>query len=255
MEKENTKKSQTKKSQTKKETEKKKSLESNKETQNKSATKTKETKNMGTKEQVSSKKEKKELKSLEVESEKLEEMEIKDIEIEEEITTKNDEKKKIKTSDLILIIALIVVVILGFVFMQGKKVEPSYELPLTLTGEAGLHELSYSEYQEKIDNNESFVVIIERTTCSHCVNFMPVAKAFAKDNNVPMYYVDTDTFSDEDWGGFEKSNTFLKKNSGNWGTPTTVVLAGNEAVDYIEGETTSEELLELYNEYFDNDTE
>ena len=196
-------------------------------------------------------------KEIEITSDydEIEELEPMDnIEVEEDI----DEiasKKKVKKSDLILIIALIIVVILGFVFMQGKKVEPSYELPLTLTGEAGLHELSYAEYQEKIDNNESFVVIIERATCSHCVNFMPVAEAFAKDNNVPMYYVDTDTFSDEDWEGFEKSNTFLKKNSGNWGTPTTVVLAGNEAVDYIEGETTSDNLLELYNEYFDNDTE
>ena len=34
-------------------------------------------------------------------------------------------------------------------------------------------------------------------------------------------------------------------------TPTTVVLAGREAVDYIEGSTTAENLVELYDKYFE----
>lgn len=156
-----------------------------------------------------------------------------------------------KKKDIGLIIGLVVVVVLGFFIMRGEKVEPSYTLPLTLNGEGGLHQLTYSEYKEKIDNNESFVFIVERATCSHCVNFMPVAEKFAKDNNLPMYYVDTDTFNESDWSEFEKSNSFFKKNSNSWGTPTTIVLAGREAVDYIEGETTSENLKKLYEDYFD----
>lgn len=160
-----------------------------------------------------------------------------------------------KKKDMILICALVVVVIIGCFVMKGEKAKPSYTLPLTLTGEGGLHELSYAEYQEKIDNKESFVVILERATCSHCVNFMPVAEKFASDKNLPMYYVDTDTFSEEDWENFSVSNSFLKKNSNSWGTPTTVVLAGSEAVDYIEGETTAEKLQGLYDNYFDIEKE
>ena len=163
-------------------------------------------------------------------------------------STKN--KQSSKKSDAILILGLVVVVILGCLLMKGEKEKASYELPLTLSGDNGLQELSYQEYQDKIDAGESFVVIIERAACSHCVNFMPVAEEFAKDH-VPMYYVDTDTFSEDDWNEFEKSNTFFKKKSGNWGTPTTIVLAGKEAVDYIEGETTADKLEELYNQYFD----
>ena len=135
--------------------------------------------------------------------------------------------------------------------MKGEKDEPSYSLPLTLEGDAGLHLLSYAEYKEKIDNNEAFVVVLSRESCSHCANFIPVAKDFATNNEVPMYYIDTDTFTSDDWGTFEKSNSFLKKNKDNWGTPTTIVLAGREAVDYIEGETSADNLLELYNKYFD----
>lgn len=161
------------------------------------------------------------------------------------------QSKKLKITDLILIAVLVLVVILGCILMKGEVAEPNYQLPLTLTGEVGLQQLTYAEYKEKVDNNEAFVLIIERATCSHCVNFMPVAEEFASTNNLPMYYVDTDTFSAEDWNGFEKSNTFLKKNSSKWGTPTTIVLAGSEAVDYIEGETNEEQLLNLYKKYFD----
>lgn len=165
--------------------------------------------------------------------------------------TEKLKEKKIKKSDLFLIVGLIVVIVIGCFLMKGEKEEPNYTLPLTLTGETGFHLLSYSEYQEKIDNGEAFVVVLSRESCSHCQNFLPVAEEFANDNSLPMYYVDTDTFSEDDWTNFEKSNTFLKKNSGNWGTPTTIVLAGNEAVDYIEGETDTDSLLKLYNEYFE----
>lgn len=160
-----------------------------------------------------------------------------------------------KKKDIILVIALVVVVVLGCFIMKGEKVKPNYTLPLTLNGDAGLHLLSYAEYQEKIDQNEAFVVVLSRESCSHCANFLPVAKSFAEEKQIPMYYIDTDTFSQDDWASFEKSNSFLKKNSGNWGTPTTVVLAGSEAVDYIEGETTADRLSTLYEDYFDMDSE
>ena len=172
--------------------------------------------------------------------------------------TKNLEKKVTKNNrkgDLSLILGLVLVAVLGFFLMKEKEVEPSYKLPLTLSGDAGLKQLTYAEYQEKINNDEQFVVILERATCSHCVTYMPIAEKFAKDNNVPMYYVDTDTFTAEDWEGFEKSNSYLRKANGKWGTPTTVVLAGSESVDYIEGSTTADELVKLYNKYFDANLE
>jgi len=139
--------------------------------------------------------------------------------------------------------------------MKGEKPVPGYELPLTLSGDAGLHQLTYAEYQEKVDNDEEFVLIIERATCSHCVTYMPIAEDFATNNELPMYYVDTDTFSAEDWEGFQTSNTYLKKNASSWGTPTTLVLAGNEAIADLVGPRSEEDLLELYDEYFDLDLE
>lgn len=159
-----------------------------------------------------------------------------------------------KKSDIALIVGVIVIIIIGGFVMKGSKAQDNYELPLVLSGEVGLQKLSYSQYKEKIDNNESFVFIVERTTCSHCANYMPVAEKFAKDDGVPMYYIDTDEMSNEDWSDLGTSNSFFKKKGDNWGTPTTMVLAGSEVVDYIEGETTADKLEKLYSKYFDLDS-
>ena len=163
--------------------------------------------------------------------------------------------KNIKKTDIALVIGAILVIAIGCFVMKGTKAKPTYELPLSLSGDVGLTKLSYDEYQEKINNNESFVIIIERTTCSHCQNFMPVAEEFAKDNNLPMYYIDTDEMEESQWTELNKSATFFKEKGDNWGTPTTLVQAGKETVDYIEGETTSDKLLDLYKKYFDIDKE
>ena len=220
----------------------KKEKEIKKGTNNKTKSTKKKTTNKGTVKKESVKKE--------VENQKVEK-EVKEEKSTDRVIEVKEEKSAVKKNDLFLILGLVVVVIIGCIFMWGEKPVQDYELPLTLSGEAGLHQLTYQEYQDKIDNKEAFVIILERATCSHCVSFMPVAKEFAKDNGLPMYYVDTDTFSDEDWDGFEKSNSYLKEKNGNWGTPTTLVLAGNAAVDYIEGETSADSLLNLYKEYFD----
>lgn len=154
-----------------------------------------------------------------------------------------------KKSDIALIVGVIVVILISVCLMGGAKAE-SYDLPLELVGEAGLTKLSYDEYQEKIDNGDAFVVIIERAGCSHCINFMPVAEEFANSNNVPMYYIDTDEMDEDDWNAIYTSNSFFKKKKDSWGTPTTIVLLGNKALDYIEGETDADSLLELYSKYF-----
>lgn len=183
-------------------------------------------------------------------------VEVTEIVEEVKVDTKDEVKKEINKKnkrliDAILVVGLIIVLILGSLVMNGEKPKPAYKLPLKLTGEAGLHQLTYQEYEEKIESNEAFVLIIERATCSHCVTYMPIAEKFANDNNVPMYYVDTDTFTEEDWSKFETSNEYLEENQGNWGTPTTIVLSGEAEVDSIVGTTSEEQLKDLYNKYFE----
>ena len=121
-----------------------------------------------------------------------------------------------KKSDLILIGGLIIVVILGFFLMKGESVS------------GGIYKLSYSEYLEKVESDDKFVLVISSANCGYCTKYMPVVKKFARSNNVKVYYIDIATITDEeDWENFEKSNSFLKERSESeegWGTPTTLVM-------------------------------
>ena len=154
--------------------------------------------------------------------------------------------KNIKKTDIALILGVVIVLALGFIVMKGNKNSDNKEY---------LTKLSYLEYQEKIDNGDKFMFIVERTTCSHCQNFMPVAKKFAKKYKIKVFYIDTDEMSEEDWSKFETSNTFFEEHKDEWGTPTTIILEGNKSLEYIEGETDESSLKELYDKYFEEENE
>lgn len=152
--------------------------------------------------------------------------------------------KNIKASDIILIVGLVLVVILGSFVMKSGKVSAG-----------GTFELSYKEYVDKIEAGDKFVLVVESSTCSHCISYMPVVKKFARSKEVKIYYVDTNTFTNDEWKTFEETNSFFTdKAEEGWGTPTTLFLDGDKAVDHIVGQTTSDVLetyYEKYSEYFE----
>ena len=47
--------------------------------------------------------------------------------------------KNIKKTDIALVLGVVIIIVLGCFVMKGTKAKPTYELPLTLSGEAGLH--------------------------------------------------------------------------------------------------------------------
>ena len=155
-----------------------------------------------------------------------------------------------KKTDIALIVVVVLVIIVGiFAFGKNTEAKIEYELPLSLEGNSGLSEITYTEYKEKMESEKPFIVIIERTTCSHCINYMPVAEQFASDYNIPIYYINTDNLSQDEFTSLQKSNTFFKKKKDNWGTPTTIILIGNQAIDYLEGETDEDGLNSFLSEY------
>lgn len=167
---------------------------------------------------------------------------INEEEIEEKVVTEKPEKEekqdsfiKKHLSDIILIVAAIVIILIGLLCFNTNT-------------ENNLIELTYSEYTELIESNEPFVFIIERTGCSHCTNYMPVAKKVANTNNVPIYYIDTSTLTEDEFTALQSSNSFFTENAEDWGTPTTMVLKGSEAVDSIVGEREAEDLEEFLKE-------
>ena len=84
-----------------------------------------------------------------------------------------------------------------------------------------LKQLKYDEVMEKIQNKESFILVVSQTTCSHCKEYKPVFKKILKKNNLTAYYIEYDLLSDEEKKEFVKYINFDS-------TPVTVFLKNGE---------------------------
>ena len=138
-----------------------------------------------------------------------------------------------KKSDFILIGVVLLIIVVAMFSSKGTIAEEEVDYPLTLSGEAGLHQLTYSQYEEKVENGDAFIVIIERAGCSYCVQYMPIVEDVANEKKIPIYYIDTDTLSSDEFNELSTTNNYLKRND--WGTPTTLFMLGERVLDSIGG--------------------
>ena len=148
-----------------------------------------------------------------------------------------------KKSDFILIGVVLVIVVVALFSSKGNEELEEVNYPLTLVGDAGLHQITYDEYETKVDNGDAFIVIIERAGCGYCTMYMPIVEEVAKEKKIPLYYIDTDTLTTDEMNNLSTKNSYLKKNQ--WGTPTTLFMLGNRVLDTIGGYTEKDNVLKF----------
>ena len=146
-----------------------------------------------------------------------------------------------KKSDLILVGLVLVIVVVAMFSSNGTQSLEDVDYPLTLNGEVGLHQITYGEYEDFVDSEEPFIVVIERAGCSYCIQYMPIVEEVAKEKKIPLYYIDTDTLSQDEFNLLSTTNNYLKRN--NWGTPTTLFMLGDRVLDSISGYTEKDSVL------------
>ncbi len=56
--------------------------------------------------------------------------------------------------------------------------------------------ISSVQAMEKMDNNDSFFLVIGISTCSACIAYKPVLEELVKNKEAEIYYVQTDTEAD-----------------------------------------------------------
>lgn len=135
-----------------------------------------------------------------------------------------------KNSNLIWIIAIVILVLLLSFLIINKAIS-----------KGNLVELTYDEFVQKIDNEESFVLCVSRTTCSHCATYKPKLESVAKDYAIDLYYIDIDKYSEEEQEEFEKIINF------NDSTPTTVFLKNGKettASNRINGDVSTSRIID-----------
>lgn len=84
-----------------------------------------------------------------------------------------------------------------------------------------LVELNMSELQSKIDNKETFILVISQTDCSHCAEYKPILKEVLAEYNITAYEIDEKKLTKEE-------NGQLKNIANISGTPTTVFIVDGE---------------------------
>lgn len=179
----------------------------------------------------SSPKKKKTSSKKEIEDPKVE---IKDTENESKIEETEDDddedtEKSSRLTDIILVVAAIVAIAASIFIFQSDANKNNK-----------LQELSYAEYQEKVDANEKFIVVIERTNCSYCQQYMPIVKKVAAEYDIDIYYINLENITSDEIESLVASNSFFE---GEWGTPTTLYVEGSNTIDSINEYVEKDELV------------
>ena len=113
----------------------------------------------------------------------------------------------------ILIFVIILVGIFGIILFLSNQ-SPKYT------------EISYEQLIEKLNNKDTFVLLIGSDTCSACANYEITMKKVMKDTKVEIFYVNLHTLSEEN---YSKVYSKFVVNS----TPTTIFIKdGEETTSY-----------------------
>ena len=154
--------------------------------------------------------------------------------VKEEVKTK--EKKSFsltsKQKDIILILLVVVLLVVACIVTSTKKESKvDIELPVAVEGEAGTKTISYTEYEELMNSNKPFLMVIIQDGCGYCEMYEPVVEEVANELGIPVNYLNLTNLSSEESNKLSKSNSYLKKNQ--WGTPTTLFMVGDKVIDSI----------------------
>lgn len=169
----------------------------------------------------------------------------------ETVKVKKERKKFELTSkqrDIILVLLVVVLLFIALILTGDKKSKLDIELPIALEGESGFTEITYSEYEEKLNTEAPFLVVIVRDGCSYCEMYEPIVSEVADEFNLPIYYINLSNLTSEESGALASSNSYLKKEQ--WGTPTTLFMYGNVVVDSIGGYVEKDKFVEFITENF-----
>lgn len=151
---------------------------------------------------------------------------------------------KMKKSDLILIGGVLLVILISFLAFNVKS--EKIEVPVKLEGNPGINEITYSEYEEKINNEETFLVMIVNDGCSYCEMFIPVMTEVANEYSIPVYSLNLANLTSDEYNSLSNSNSYLKRKQ--WGTPTTLLMQGKTVIDSIGGYVEKENLVSFVKE-------
>jgi len=97
-------------------------------------------------------------------------------------------------------------------------------------------------FRQLVDRDEIVVIYLGSDTCPHCVRFYPTIEAIVEDFEINIYYTNLNNWTASD-------RRELSEIVGSLGTPTLVILNGNEEIARLSGNRPREMVLEFLEYY------
>lgn len=166
--------------------------------------------------------------------------------VKEEKTEKKSFKLTSKQKDIVLILLVAVLLAVAAIVTSTKKDEINIDLPAVVIGEAGTKTITYSEYEDLMNSENPFLVVIIQDGCSHCISFEPIVDEVANEYKIPVNYLNLSTLSSEEYSSLSKSNSYLRTKE--WGTPTTLFMYKDKVIDSLGGETNKDSFAKFVKE-------
>lgn len=151
---------------------------------------------------------------------------------------------KMKKGDLILIGGVILIILLCFLVFKTES--NKIEVPVKLEGDAGFIDITYAEYEEKIDSEKPFMVVIVNDGCDYCEMYIPVIEEVVSEYKLPIYKLNLANLTNDEYNKLSNSNSYLKREK--WGTPTTLLMQGSQVIDSIGGYTEKDSVVDFLEE-------
>ena len=166
------------------------------------------------------------------------------------VEAKKEEKKSFKLTskqkDIVLILLVVVLLVVACIVTTTKKETVNIDLPATVVGEAGTHTITYSDYEEMMNSENPFLMIIIQDGCGYCEAYEPIVEEVANEYAIPVYYLNLTSLSKEESTKLNKSNSYLRTQS--WGTPTTLFMYKDNVIDSIGQYADKDEFVKFVKE-------
>lgn len=141
--------------------------------------------------------------------------------------------KDIKNKKVLFLIIIFLVLLGAFIV---------YKLAFSDNKNSRIVEISVSDLEEKINSNETFILVISQTGCSHCEQYLPELERTLKEYDLTAYDLNITGLSEEDSNKLAKYVNFS-------GTPTTIFFTDGEektSLNRIVGYASKSKIVERF---------
>ena len=138
----------------------------------------------------------------------------------------------------------ILLVLLSVFLLTGCNSNPIYKgykttsLGLSSKKVKTYQEITYNDFSKKISNNETFLVLLWQTGCSHCEDFDPKLKSIISYFNLEVYALNLADLSEDEYNKV-KNKVFMS------GTPTMAYIKDGTYEEKLSGDRSEEDVLEF----------